>query len=309
MGADLAESRRKYCEALTEQTSQLIIHFSDRSLQPWQLGDIRDWIERNLSTLASHKAGTLEVLSRQYHDACVSRLTKVEQQLLQNELNMTVDELVTAVEAGQFGSLSKASILNSVFQQPPSKDDMRYTRTAGEKPGQSRFDKNKEQSVHTSNGSVAKTINKQLLEKLFRRTAQVLHPDHEQDPQIRDHKHQLMKTLLTARKDGNISVVIELYQKYVDTSGCGFEIPDLKSLVALLQRQIQRYDREYHEMVDHSPTNQWVHQNVMQQGGLTLTEALEKLQQDFVVKLREVSRVAPYLQSLQALKAVLSRGR
>lgn len=99
------------------------------------------------------------------------------------------------------------------------------------------FSNEKEDSVSAISNSVFK--------RLFRSTAALLHPDREQDPDMREKKHDLMTCLLTARKQGDVMTIIQMHQRYVGDQNA-LSKTDQKQLVEALKIQVDelRHERE-----------------------------------------------------------------
>lgn len=77
------------------------------------------------------------------------------------------------------------------------------------------------------------------LQRLFRSTAAVLHPDREPDPEQRLKKQSLMAQLLLARKAGDVMAVLGLYQEHVG-NGDALGKDDEKALLRSLERQCRQ---------------------------------------------------------------------
>lgn len=97
-----------------------------------------------------------------------------------------------------------------------------------------------------------------FLNRLFRRTANVLHPDKEQDEARRQRLQGLMGTLLEARRKGDVLTVFALHKEHV---GADAEVSanDEKQLFAALQRQLENLAREKDAIINQSPAHAHAH--------------------------------------------------
>ena len=89
------------------------------------------------------------------------------------------------------------------------------------------------------------TISNSIFKRLFRSTAAQLHPDREQDSDMREKKHGLMIRLLNARKQGDVMTIIQMHQQHVGDENA-LSKADEKQLVKALKAQVDelRHERE-----------------------------------------------------------------
>ena len=78
------------------------------------------------------------------------------------------------------------------------------------------FDAEEDYSEPDSKLFSSPKITNQVFQRLFRITANKLHPDRELDPALRKVKQGLMSDLLTARKKSDVMTILALYQEHVD---------------------------------------------------------------------------------------------
>ena len=79
------------------------------------------------------------------------------------------------------------------------------------------------------------------LQRLFRSTAAVLHPDRELDPDKRLLKQSLMAQLSAARKSGDVMTLLSLYQEHVENSEA-LSKSDEEQLIKALAEQVQELE-------------------------------------------------------------------
>ncbi len=296
--SELSENRVAYHQALYQQTEKLIGHLKKKSLAKWQREELSDWIEKNFSLLEMYGADNLHELSAQYLEAKMSMFTDNEKSIIENELNMTIEEFAATINDLDADDIDDEFDFDEMFEEEPAKDDSRYYR---QEQSSNQQQEKENQREHESRTFFDKTI----LNKLFRRTAKALHPDHEHDPVAREEKQALMKVLLQARKTGDITTIFKLYSEHVSTDALEFEAPALKPLINLLSHQIEMLDRQYHELAYSSPTHQWVSEHMMGKSEKEQSKALLLIKQDIEADLKNVQAMVPYLKSLAKLKPLL----
>jgi len=84
---------------------------------------------------------------------------------------------------------------------------------------QDKRSKNKSDDEHVAE-TISSLEDKLSVDRLFRQLAKVLHPDREQDDEAKDAKHILMSECIAARKNNDITALLNLYCEHVG------ELPD-----------------------------------------------------------------------------------
>ncbi len=300
---ELNENRVAYRTALVQQTEKLIGHLKKKSLAQWQRAELKDWIEQNFSLLEMYGAQELRELSALYVEASMAQFTDTEKSIIENELNMSIEEFAAAIKElddDDDDEWDAEFEFDELFDEEPAKDDARYTH----QERSAEADTDRQQEIQREQESRAH-FDKTILNKLFRRTAKALHPDHESDPDIRDQKQTLMKVLLEARKTGDIATIFTLYREHVSTEALEIEAPALKPMIKLLQHQIDTLDQQYNELICRTPTHQWVHDYIIGKSEQQQKKALLAIKQDIEADLENIKATGPHLKSLAKLKPLL----
>ncbi len=299
---ELNENRVAYHKALFQQTEKLIGHLKKKSLAKWQRAELSDWITQNFSMLEMYGAEELHALSAQFLEAKMSQFTDAEKSIIENELNMSIEEFAATINDLDAEDLDEpdefdSDFFDEFFEEEPAKDDSRYYR----EDDVTDSDQHESRRNHESRAYFDKTI----LNKLFRRAAKALHPDHEPDPVAREEKLALMKVLLQARKSGDIATIFKLYSEHVSADALEFEAPALKPMIELLLHQIENLDLQYKELIFQSPTHQWVSDHMVGKSEKQQSKALLTIKQDIETDLKNIQSMLPHLKSLAKLKPLL----
>jgi len=96
------------------------------------------------------------------------------------------------------------------------------------------------------------------IQKLFRKTAQSLHPDREPDLQKRPKKHRLMTKLLQARQNKDEDRIIEFYLDYVANVEM-LSSQELQQAIGLIHRRTRALYDMKDEIVIQTPTHALVY--------------------------------------------------
>ena len=143
-----------------------------------------------------------------------------------------------------------------------------------------------------------KVMDGSWMKTLFRRAAQMLHPDREPDPQRRESKQARLRELLAARKQGDIMTVLSIYSETVSDADIVLAEQEMAQVCDVLQSQLHilRMDRE-----------EYLHSHPLRY--LAFTLFYDNTRKGRERKLRadadELRRLVPTLRNLDALKGVL----
>lgn len=298
---ELAQQRNVYKTLLIKQTERLISHLAKKSLAKWQRAVLGSWIEENFKHLEANGASELPGMVRRYYTAKLSGLSNAERAAIEEYYDESIEDIVAGfdqMDSGpQEGDIDDDEIADS------NADDDHQDRA--------------EESVHEPEESFAdkmraherkqkrKVFDKSLVNKLFRRTAKALHPDHEQDSEKREQKQALMKTLLQARKAGDVALIFQMYREHVDSATIEIDLPDLQPMVDLLVQQIADLDEQFFHKSRESAIHEWVSNRLLGQTDRGQLDALAELKKDLDDDINRVKRLFPHLGSLAKLKPLL----
>lgn len=142
---------------------------------------------------------------------------------------------------------------------------------------------------------------------LFRRAAKVLHPDREQDPVAREHKHHLMSALIDARDRGDIMSMLALFSDHVAGSTVDFSAEEYPALIQLLQQQLSNLQAEEHSISYASPFHAFLYHNLYSKQKPTqerkIKTYLAKVDQEF----QERTQMVQEIRTVKALQSVLKQ--
>ncbi|MBF0255518.1 MAG: hypothetical protein HQL47_03450 [Gammaproteobacteria bacterium] len=96
------------------------------------------------------------------------------------------------------------------------------------------------------------------LKQLFRKAAQALHPDREQDEVKRELKQKQMRELLRARKQGDVMTLLSIYTEHVDGSDLEIAEQEMSRLCDLLEEQVYDLEDEQDNYISSHPYRQMV---------------------------------------------------
>lgn len=143
------------------------------------------------------------------------------------------------------------------------------------------------------------------LKKLFRRAAQVLHPDREQDPFIREQKHHLMSTLVEARDRGDILCMLDLFNQHVISGEADIAADEYPSLVRLMEQQLENLKREEDNIAHASPMHAVLHEKFYSRQKATQKRRIESHLANIEWEYEHQTKMAIEVRTIKSLKNIL----
>ena len=274
-------------EPLVLLAYRLIDFASKKSLAKWQRAELQDWIAETLHEISQYNVGKAEDISKDYN------------QVLAEYYNIPIEELTESDESEEddiFGATTPDSEQSQEFDEEDlfgfdDEDDDLFTSDNAEP---SLAGERKEQP-----------INEKWIRNLFRRTARVLHPDKEQDPEQRKQKQRLMAQLLDAREQQDVMTMMQLYSEHVDDGELSMEKAEIDVLCCLLENQKTELDMTREALIDESPMHYAVHGKFYAVTKKTRDKKLQAHLDGIKKGIKQKHQLVEYLCNLTNLKTVL----
>ena len=86
------------------------------------------------------------------------------------------------------------------------------------------------------------------LTKMYKKIANVIHPDKEQDPAKKEERHVQMQALLLAKKEADVFKLIKKYQEFVPEGEYFLDDSAMEHIEHLLQMRIQKLNHEHRDI-------------------------------------------------------------
>ncbi|MDZ7844382.1 MAG: hypothetical protein U5K99_06245 [Anaerolineales bacterium] len=151
-------------------------------------------------------------------------------------------------------------------------------------------------------------VDRGVFERLFRRAANMLHPDKEQDEIRRAEKQALMGTLLKAREDQDVLTVFRLHREH-SGGAPDLDARDEKELLDVLEHQVERLEVEQDEIIQQSPVHEAVYNDFYGQPKKKVERDLDEMRDQSTRHAQQVRGLVREVTTLKALKPVLEERR
>lgn len=148
-------------------------------------------------------------------------------------------------------------------------------------------------------------ITDDVLKRLFRQTAAVLHPDKEPDAQRRQEKHELMSQLLKARKERDLITIVKLHEEH-SPADSGFSMEDEQALEEVLVDYLNQQQQRMEEIVEQSPMHRMAYSEFYSQKPETVTRKINAHLKKIDERHQSLQHFVTEVKTLKRLKEILS---
>ena len=328
------ENDRRVFDDLVALSERLIVFASRKTLSNWHRSELLLWIrdlsERRIAPIDRKMA---ERLQREYNEALARAMGRsVEEMLADDEAAESAGDFGEHSDAefdgrsdGEDAEQGRAETSGGGGESGASEEDSRQADMFGfddidaesaeaeqahwsegeEDDEEDDEDEDEYEDEDDGNELSRKVMDGSWMKKLFRRAAQVLHPDREPDPQRRESKQARLRELLAARKQGDIMAVLTIYGETVSEADIVLAKQEMTEVCDALQSQLDilRMDREqyiYSHPLRHLAFELLYHNT---------TKGRERRIREWELQLKheaaELRGLVPTLRNLDTLKGVL----
>ena len=324
------ENDRRAFDDLVALSERLIVFASRKTLSNWHRGELMLWIrdlsERRIAPIDRKMA---ERLQREYNEALARAMGRSVEEML------AADE--AAERAGDFGEHSdgafdadedgaeqgRAETPDDAGESGAPEEDSRQADmfgfddidaesaeaeqahwSAGEEDDDDE-DEDEDEDDEDGNELSRKVMDGSWLKTLFRRAAQMLHPDREPDPQRRESKQARLRELLAARKQGDIMAVLSIYSETVSDADIVLAEQEMTQVCDALQSQLNILRMDQEEYLYSHPLRHLAFTLFYDNTRKGRERKIRQWERELREEADELRRLVPTLRNLDALKGVL----
>ena len=328
------ENDRRAFDDLVALSERLIVFASRKTLSNWHRGELMLWIrdlsERRIAPIDRKMA---ERLQREYNEALARAMGRSVEEMLADdeaaeragdfgehvdvELDDCFDEegaeqgrAETPGDAGESGAAEQGWRQADMFgfdDIDAESAEAEQAHGSADEEDDDYEDEDEDEDDEDENELSRKVMDGSWMKKLFRRAAQMLHPDREPDPQRRESKQARLRELLAARKQGDIMAVLSIYSETVSDTDIVLAEQEMTQVCAALQSQLNilRTDRE--EYLYSHPLRQLVFTLFYDSSRKGRERKIRQWERELRDEAAELRRLVPTLRNLDALKGVLRK--
>ncbi|MBU2985778.1 hypothetical protein KO528_10490 [Saccharophagus degradans] len=290
--------------ARQQETLNLIRFISRKSLSNWQKEALIEWVIDNIHELEANPFNDYEQIE-------------------------SLKEAFTETLESTFGALSvdEAEPESPSTEEPPKHtdhnqddlfgfDNITADQEAEEEsyfyddfdPFEYDFDLHQEQLANEEKAQKAKLddlFKSSSVRKMFRQLSKQLHPDLEQDEQLKAQKHQQMTALLEARRNHDVLTIFNMHSTVFGSNTNSFTSDEIQQLIPLLKNQLEQEQHAkesiIHEDMLQATVYDWFNAKTPQATTATMKNYVKELK----TKRQTIERTAQHITSIAKLKPYL----
>lgn len=308
--SDLTELHRIYLEKILPKekvlakpysllTQRLIDFFGRKSLAQWQRQELAQWILECIENVDPTDPQEADNLRQQYQQV-LADFFQIDADELEKQFSQSMDELGGNLDDMDF----------AIDDDPPYQEDL-FGFSENEKDQDPDFDtffeEFDEQDFAPELSAPKNITNDNWLKVLFRRTANVLHPDKENNKTKKLEKEKLMSVLLIARKQNDIITLLNMYTKFVDSSELKIDKNTMQDLCNQLESQKLLLEEESIKIIYQDPMNTLLYENFHSHSKKTRDNKIEAHIDKVNILEQDLRFLAADLRNLKALKIHLEK--
>lgn len=289
---------------LARLASKLIDFYSRKSLSQWQREELGEWVVETIGRVGRVETETADELHKLFREVMAGQRGMTEAELdeearLYTEAFETFQDTETAAGAAFDANDPQEDMFgfDDLFEQATADEDI--------------FDDH-EACGHEAEDTTAhrqRLMDGSWVRNLFRRAAQALHPDREQDPEQRRARERSMQQLLQARKQGDIMTLLQLYSEHADGGELVLAKQEMTSACELMEEQLEELRQEKAALIYQHPLQMLVHDLFYSSSRKIREKRVRAWKQDLKAEPEQTLKLIERLRNLTVLKAALEERR
>ncbi|MGB5454849.1 MAG: hypothetical protein WBO16_17440 [Gammaproteobacteria bacterium] len=297
---EVSQMDRELVTPLTQLAAKLIDFYSRKSLSQWHRDELGEWVVENITRIGHVEANSAEELYKRFREVVAGQMGMNDAELdeemrRQDEAFETSEDTESVFDADDpqedmFG-------FDELFEEGTADEDFFYDHETSSREAKD----TKERRQRLVDGT--------WVRNLFRRAAQALHPDREQDPEQRQARERSMQQLLVARKQGDIMTLLHLYSEHADGGELVLAKQEMTSACELLEQQLDELRAEKAELIYQHPLHMLVHDLFYSSSRKIREKRIRAWKQDLKAESERILNLVEELRNLKVLKAVLEERR
>jgi len=293
-------------EPLTQLTAKLITFYSRKSLSKWHKAELGEWVTDNIVRICEIDLEVGMELRQQFRQVIADQANLTLEELEQEE-KLQEEDLQQAFE--QFQAEEFDIDPDSPYDvNDPQVDMFGFDDFQDQTTDDDPFSQHYEAEENKNGNSDAKQdalMNGSWARSLFRRAAQALHPDREPDPELRQTKERAMQQLLTARKQGDILTLLQLYSECTGSDDLILAKAEMTSACEMMEKQLEELRLEKNQFLYGDPLRMMVNDLFYSRSKKSRERNIRQWQRELAGEATYIANLLIELRNLKELKVTL----
>lgn len=312
------ENDRSMHEQLVHLCERLITFAGRKSLADWHRSELALWLDE----LINHRIAMID-------PAAANRLLREYSATMTRLMGISFDEIAAqiATEAEQAADLfegkddgrqqnateetqRQADIFGFNDEDTDEAEDTDYTDFDAEfAEAFEAFDKGSVDHFDEKLDDRQTLVDGRWAKDMFRRAAQALHPDREQDPERRKTKLMRMQDLLRARKEDDILAILTIYSEHVTGADVELAEHEMIEICDELEGKLDEIKFEKDTYIYTDPLRQMVFEAFYHGTRKGRNRRIKAWEKSLREEASQLKKLIPFLRNLTSLKEVLDERR
>lgn len=143
------------------------------------------------------------------------------------------------------------------------------------------------------------------LNKIYKRIANVIHPDKETDLAKKAEKHQIMQLLSIAKKKGDVVTLISMYSQYVSDEAYEFDSETLLHINHLLEMRLRELNLTHQDIFNRQGVKSYVWKIFSASSKKKIKEKMSEYIEEIKIEANNVDKEIKKIDSIKRLKKFL----
>ena len=301
----------KQIETLKALSEKLIRFAGKKSLSEWHRDELVEWIMELVGRVEAIDPDIATLYRKDYHEA-VAHVLGMSVEELEEEYHARREAFEEAIRE-EFEEKAKPPFDDQPEDVPFQDDLFGFDDFDMEFPGEGddSFANGPDFFVEEDEPEKRREriMDEKWIKGLFRRAAQALHPDREQNDEVRREKQQQMRELLEARKKGDIMTLLSIYSENVDDGDIEIAEQEMSLVCEMLEQQIDDLEMDKMEEIYANPYRHMVYDILYAPGKKARDRNIREWKKELRLDGEENRELLTYLRNLERLKNVLRERR
>lgn len=218
------------------------------------------------------------------------------------DIEVPDEELKDAILSGDFNKIE--SILNEIKEA--QFENKQHSNHYDEDEWED-FEFNYYKHEDDESSKITEIFKASQLNKMYKKIANIIHPDKELDPNKQKEKHKQMQLLVTAKNERDVFTLIKMYQEFVPDNDYTLDESTIIHIEHLLQMRIQKLNQEHRNIFNSQGFKSYVWKTYSATSKKKSVYKMEKHVNTIEYDIVRMKNHITHLNSVNEIKKLISR--
>lgn len=299
----VGEDEKALNEARYRETLNLIRFVSRKSLSNWQRDTLIEWVIDNIHELEANPFNDHEQIAN-LKTAFTETLEATFGPLTEPDDNPNTDPSEESANSNH----SQDDLFDFDDDATDTLDDEENFFHDDFDPFEYDFDAHQEQLEKEEKAQKTKLddlFKTSTVRKMFRQLSKQLHPDLEQDENLKEQKHQQMTTLLEARRNHDVLTIFTMHSAIFGSNTNNFTTDEIQQLIPLLKNQLEQEQHAKESIIYEDMLQATIYEWFNAKTPKATTAKIKDYAKELKTKRQILERTAQHITSIAKLKPYL----